>query len=137
MSAIVDERADERQRDAILKILAGEETAPGATIFNVLAATLATVLHPQFLPIEFDVDLERRTGRFAVSGIVEARSEPIRNPVTGEPHYARLVLPHGFEYTEAEFASGTATASGQIAHDWTQRHSHLAMLHLTPNGPVR
>ena len=68
---------------------------------------------------------------------MEARAEPIRNPVTGEPHQARLVLPHGFEYAEAEFASSTTTASGVIAHDWAQRHSHFAMLHLTPNGPVR
>jgi hypothetical protein len=135
--AIVDERADERQRDAILKILAGEETEPAATIFNALAATLATVHQPQFRPIEFEVDLQARTGRFAVPGVVEARSEPIRNPVTGEPHYARVVLPHGFEFTEAEFASSTTRASGVIAHDWTQAHSHLAMLHLTPNGPVR
>ena len=135
--AIVDERADERQRDAILTILAGEETEPGATIFNVLATTLATVHKPQFLPIEFEVDLASRTGRFAVPGVVEARTEPIRNPVTGEPHFARVVLPHGFEYTEAEFASSTTKASGLVAHDWAQRHSHFAMLHLTPNGPVR
>jgi hypothetical protein len=135
--AIVDERADERQRDAILTILAGEETEPGATIFNVLAATLATVHKPQFRPIEFEVDLARRIGRFAVPEVVEARAEPIRNPVTGEPHQARLVLPHGFEYAEAEFASSTTTASGLIAHDWAGSHAHFAMLHLTPNGPVR
>ena len=137
VQAIVEERADERQRDAILTILAGDETEPGATIFNVLAATFATVHRPQFRPIEFEVDLARRTGRFAVPGIVEARAEPIRNPVTGEPHEARVVLPHGFEYAEAEFASSTTTASGTIAHDWAQRHSHFAMLHLTPSGPVR
>jgi hypothetical protein len=135
--AIVDERADERQRDAILTILAGEETEPGATIFNVLATTLATVHTPRFLPIEFEVDFDSRTGRFAVPGIIEARAEPIRNPVTGEPHYARVVLPHGFEYHEAEFASSTTKASGLIAHDWAQAHGHFAMLHLTPNGPVR
>jgi hypothetical protein len=135
--AIVDERADAAQRDAILTILAGEETEPGATIFNALAATLTTVHEPQFRPIEFEVDLERRTGRFVVPGVVKAQSEPIRNPVTGEPHYARLLLPHGFEFTAAEFASSTTQASGPIAHDWAQRHAHLAMLHLTPSGPVR
>ena len=135
--AVVDERADERQRDAILTILAGEETEPGATIFNVLAATLTTVHQPQFRPIEFDVDFASRSGRLAVPGLFEARSEPIRNPVTGEPHYARLVLPQGFEYAEAEFASSTTRASGPVALDWAQRHSHLAMLHLTPTGPVR
>jgi hypothetical protein len=134
---IVDERADARQREAILKILAGEETEPGATIFNALAATLATVHEPQFLPIEFELDLQKRTGRFAVPGLLEARSEPIRNPVTGEPHYARLVLPQGFEYTEAEFASSATRATGVIAHDWAQGHAHMTMLHMTPAGPVR
>ena len=69
--------------------------------------------------------------------MVAARGEPIRNPVTGEPHYGRVVLPQGFECTEAEFASSTTRASGPIAHDWTQAHSHFAMLHPTPNGPVR
>ncbi len=135
--AIVDERADERQREAILKILAGEETEPAATIFNALAATLATVHQPRFLPIEFEIDLPARTGRFAVPGVVEARSEPIRNPVTGAPHHARLALAEGFEFAEAEFASSTTTAKGPIMHDWAQRHAHLAMLHLTPTGPVR
>jgi hypothetical protein len=135
--AIVDERADERQRAAILKILAGEETEPGATIFNALAATLTTVHQPQFLPIEFEIDFAGRTGRFAVPGVVEARSEPIRNPITGAPHHARLVLAEGFEFAEAEFASSTTRASGLVTHDWTQRHAHLAMLHLTPGGPVR
>jgi hypothetical protein len=28
--------------------------------------------------------------------------EPILNPVTGEEHRARIVLPNGFEYKEAE-----------------------------------
>jgi hypothetical protein len=95
------------------------------------------VHEPQFLPVEFDIDLDKRTGRFAVPHVVEAHSEPIRNPVTGEPHYARVVLPHGFEYTEAEFASSTTRASGVIAHDWAQGHAHLTMLHMTPTGPVR
>ena len=43
-------------------------------VFNVLAATLTTVLQPQFRPIVFDVDFASRCGRFAVPGIVEARS---------------------------------------------------------------
>jgi hypothetical protein len=64
--------------------------------------------------------------------------EPIRNPVTGAPHRARVVLPHGFEYTEAEFASSTTkTSGGPIALDWANGHCHFAMLHLTPSGPVR
>jgi hypothetical protein len=135
---IVDQRADERQREALLKILAGEETEPGATIFNVVASTLVTMHEPQFLPIEFEADIESQTGRFAVPGVIETSGEPIRNPVTGAAHRARVVLPHGFEYTEAEFASSTTRTTGSpIALEWSNGHSHFAMLDLTPNGPLR
>lgn len=134
---VLDERADERQREAILKILAGEETEPGATVFNVFASVIDTFHEPLFKPIEFDVDMEARTGRFAVPGLVEARGEPITNPVTGKAHRARVALPHGFEYTEAEFASSTTTATGKVPLDWMRGHGHFAMLHLTNTGPVR
>jgi hypothetical protein len=134
---IVDERADQRQREAILKILSGEETEPGATIFNVMSTVVDTVHEPMFAPIEFETDAEARTGRFAVPGIVEARGEPITNPVTGAEHRARVVLPHGFEYTEAEFASSATRATGKVPLDWMRGHGHFAMLHLGPSGPVR
>jgi hypothetical protein len=31
--------------------------------------------------------------------------EPIKNPVTGEEHRARIALPNGFEYKEAEMGN--------------------------------
>jgi hypothetical protein len=114
---VVDERADARQREAILKIMAGEETEPGATIFNVFATVIETIHEPLFRPIEFEVDIENRTGRFAVPGLVEARGEPIKNPVTGQPHRARVVLPHGFEYTEAEYGSSRTKGGGKVPLD--------------------
>jgi hypothetical protein len=45
--------------------------------------------------------------------------EPILNPVTGKPHRARIVLPEGFEFREAEMGSGNIVADGPIpmAHD--------------------
>lgn len=135
--AVIDGRADEAQRTALLTILAGKETDRGATIFNVFAGTLETVLKPRFEAIRFEVDMAARTGRFAVPGLVEAAVEPIRNPVTGAPHQARVTLPDGFEYAEAEFASSTTRAGEPLASDWSGRHAHLAMLHLTPTGPVR
>lgn len=134
---IVDERADERQREAILTILSGQASEPGATYFDVFASTLETMHEPQFLPIQFEMDLDGRTGRFVVPGVVEARSEPIRNPVTGKEHRARVTLPHGFEYLEAEFASATTRATGPIALDWANAHAHLSMQHIGPHGPIR
>src|SRR5215217_3019471 len=38
--AFVDERADEKQRDALLRIMTGQDTDPMATVFAVFAATI-------------------------------------------------------------------------------------------------
>lgn len=132
---IMDSGTSDAQREALFTILKGEETDPGATIFNVLAATFTEFHPPQFLPIEFDFDLERRQARVMVDGIVEASTEPIKNPVTGEEHYATVRLPHGFEYLEAEYASGNARATGPIPQDWSQAHAHMNIMELTPSGP--
>jgi hypothetical protein len=133
---VIDERASREQREAILKILGGEETEPFATIFSVVAAMTETFHDPLSKPIEFEADRAARTGRFAVAGLVEASVEPIRNPVTGAEHSARVTLPEGFEYTEAEFASSTTKSGGPIENDWTGRHAHLCMLHLGPRGVI-
>ena len=134
--AVIDERATPAQRDALLKILSGQETEPFATIFSVMAAMTETFHEPQFRAIEIEANQEARTGRFRVPGLIEATAEPIRNPVTGQPHRARVVLPHGFEYTEAEYASSNVTATGVVKLDWAGRHAHFAMLHLGPNGII-
>ena len=135
--AVIDERATPEQREALLKILSGQETEPFATIFAVVAAMVETFHEPLFKPIEFETNMEERKGRFSVPGIVEARAEPIRNPVTGNPHRAKVTLPHGFEYSEAEYASGTARGTGAVKLDWKQSHAHFADLHLGPNGIIR
>lgn len=131
---VIDEGASAAQRDAILTILSGGETEPGATIFNVFATVIETMHEPRFLPIEFEADVEGRTGRVAVEGIIDTVTEPIRNPVTGETHRAQVSLPNGFEYKRAEFASGSTRARGPVALDWSQCHSHLAMLDLSTHG---
>lgn len=133
---VIDERANAEQRNALLTILSGQETAPGATIFNVFAAMLAKVHDPVFANIEFDIDIDKRIAHAAVKGISETTVEPIRNPVTGDEHRVRVALPHGFEYHLAEFASGTVKTNSPVTHDWSSRHSHLAMLDLSTNGAL-
>jgi hypothetical protein len=65
------------------------------------------------------------------------QSEPIKNPVTGEPHRVRVTLPHGFEYHEAEYASARVTTErSPIALDYAGSHAHFARLNWTPAGPV-
>jgi hypothetical protein len=135
---IVDVRADEAQRDAILKIMSGEDTEPGATVFNVFAATYTKVHSPLFKPITVEADLEAHTGRFFVDGVVDARIAPTRNPVTGKPSYARIVLPDGFEYEEAEVGSSSVrTMAAPIKLEWEGQHGHIARLDMTGKGLVR
>ncbi|MGE5722870.1 MAG: DUF1326 domain-containing protein [Sphingomonadales bacterium] len=131
---VIDERADEAQRGAILTILSGQETEPGATIFNVFATVIDRIHEPVFRPIHFELDIDRRTGRVSIEGIIDTQIEPIRNPVTGQEHRARVSLPGGFEYKEAEYASGSTLAIGPVGLSWSAGHSHVAMLDLSTRG---
>ena len=135
IQAIVDERADERQREALLTILSGQEQVEG-TFFQIISMIVSTVLTPQFLPIDFEFDLDGRTARVAVPGIFETTSEPIKNPVTGSPHRIRVDIPEGFEYREAEIASATIKGTGAIKFDSAGCHSSLADVTFTQSGVV-
>ncbi len=134
---IIDARADEAQRQGLLAIINGDHGEPGATIFQVLGTVIDTVHDPLFLPIEFECNVKKRTGRLSVPGIVESTGEPIRNPVTGEEHRAIVTLPHGFEYTVAEFGSGSTRTSGKIELDHKDSYGQFAMIHMTGAGPNR
>ena len=91
---VIDDRATPAQREAIMKIVSGQETEPFATFFSRLFGAMIEKFHePLFKPIEFEIDLEeKRIGRFSVAGFVECTAEPIRNPVTGNKHRARVML---------------------------------------------
>ncbi len=131
---IIDRNAKPAQREALLRILSGLDTEPGATVFAVFATTLDTVHEPIDAEIDFDVDVDGRTAHLNVAGLIEARGEPIRNPVTGAAHRARLSLPHGFEYDQAEFGRGWAKTDGKIKMTLADSHGHFARLHLTQSG---
>lgn len=137
MQLLVDESADDGQRAAMLKIMMGEETEPMATMWSVFTATVTTVHEPLSKPIEFEVDVDARTARLSIPGVVETTGEPIRNPVTGNPHRARIDLPHGFEYSLAEIGSGTTKATGAIELELKDSYGQFARIHLTQNGVVR
>lgn len=133
---VVDSAASEAQRNAILAILSGQETDPGATVFNVFAQTYEHVFEPRSAPIEFEADVEARTAHFRVADLMEASGEPIRNPVTGQPHRVRVSLPEGFEYHQAEYGSSSANAGEPMPMSWAQGHGHFFRMHMTPHGPV-
>ncbi|MBI5093302.1 MAG: DUF1326 domain-containing protein [Candidatus Hydrogenedentes bacterium] len=133
---VIDERADSKQRAAILSILAGEHTEPGATIFQVFAAMITNMHDPLFLPIEFECDVDARTAHVKTDGFIAAKGEPILNPVTGQPHRISLTMPNGFEYHKAEVGMGTTRTSGAVKLDLRKSHGHFAHYHMTHKGVV-
>jgi hypothetical protein len=135
MQVIIDERADERQRDALLTILTGGETDDMTTIWWVFSAMCPNKLEPLFLPIEIAIDVEARRGHLRVPGLVEMVGEPIRNPVTGAEHRVRIEMPEGVEFRIAEAGSGTTKTSGQIPlPDLENSHAQFAFVHFSNEG---
>jgi len=136
MQLIIDERADGKQRDALLRVMSGKETKDMATVWWVYAAMCPTKLEPLFKPIEFEVDVDARRARLLVPGVVETVGEPIRNPVTGAEHRARIDLPNGFEYRLGEVASGTTKATAGIPLEMNKSWGLFANIHLSHAGVV-
>jgi hypothetical protein len=139
MQLIIDQRADDKQRAALEAIMTGEDTEEMATMWFVFSK-MAPNRHPTlFAPIELEIDRDERNGSAKVGDIFEISAAPIPNVVTGEPHRVALNLPHGFEFTSAEMASGSTSTPGgaiNLAKN-NSTHAHFAALHLTGAGVVR
>ena len=134
---IVDVKANAEQREALLKIMTGQDTEPFATMFAVFATTLEKAFDPIFTTIDMEVDVDARKGKIRVEGVFDVTGEPIRNPVSGEEHRARIDLPHGFEYELAEIGSASGKSRGNVAFELKDSYAQFARLHLNNKGPVR
>ena len=135
-AVIIDERATEAQRGVLLRIITGQDTEPGATVFNVFASTFEKLHDPIFAPIEFQVDIAERKARLVVPGVTEGRGEPILNPVTGAAHRVRIDMVGGFEYELAEIGRGWTRTSQPIKFELTDSYGQFAEIHLCQSGIV-
>jgi len=136
--AFVDERATPEQREALLKIMTGQDTDPFATMFAVYMSTLTTLHEPVFTRIDFEVDVDGRRGRLSIPAYVEMTGEPIRNKVSGEESRAQIVLPAGFEYAVADIGSASSrTTGGPMQVEIDSKYGQFARLHLSSHGVVR
>ena len=133
---IVDKRANEKQRNAMLRIMTGQDTDPGATMFAVFASTLSKAYDPVIADIDFEVDVPKRRARLKVEGYIDQRGEPIVNPVTGKEHRVRIDLPEGFEYSLAEIGRGWSKATGPVAYELADTYGQFCELHLGPHGII-
>lgn len=137
MQPVIDINADGAQREALLKILTGQETDTMATFFAVYAAMCSTIHEPVFTEILFDADMEERMARCEAVGIAIGRGEPIRNPVTLAPHRVRINMPNGFEFLQNEVGRGWSTSLGKVPLKLQDTYAHWCELHLNRHGVIR
>lgn len=133
MQPILEDDLTDAQRDALFYILTGEDQ-PVGTMFQIFSVIVEHHHDPLYTPIDFDIDVKGHTAHIGVPGLLRARSEPIRNPVTDEEHRILTVLPNGWVFHEAEGASGFAKSMGGIKFDLSRSHSSMAYVAWGPNG---
>ena len=135
---IIDERADEAQRAALEKIVAGECCAPGSNHFFVFGSMCSEFLETLYLPIEYEVDIPNRTATLNVPGMIEARGHPIIDEFSGESFHIALARPTGsFEFTYAEIGAGTSTVEGDMAFDLDGSYAQFCVHHYDQDGLVQ
>jgi hypothetical protein len=136
MQPIVDERADEAQRIGLLSIITARETDPMATVFAIYTAMCEKIHDPVHTRIDIDLNIPGRLASFDMPGAMTGRGEPIRNPVTKVEHHARIVLPYGMEYGEAEVGRGWLETTGTVAMVLEDTHAHWSELHMNRHGRI-
>jgi len=137
MQTVIDERADENQRDALRRVLHGEETNEAATHWWVFAAMCETIHPTLYKPIEYEVDIDARTARVAIPDVLESNGRPIQSPHGGGEHRVRIDIPGGIEFELAEIGSASTKATGAIAIDLHDTYGQWNILRHSPTGVVR
>jgi hypothetical protein len=144
--AIIDERADADQREALRKILYGESTAPAATHFYVYNSTMSTVLGPVYASIESSIDVDARTADIKIGDLVESKGRPLISRSTGEPVRSLISLPRpsdprstagGFHYTFTDVGNGNSKVRTGIELDLKDSHGQFTVLHMSQDGMIR
>ncbi len=136
MQVIIDPRANEAQRDALQRVLQGEETEDEATHWWVFRAMCDTVHETLYQPIEFEADIEARTARVRVGDILTSTGRPIRAPHGSGEHRVRIDIPGGIEFSIAEIGSASTTANAAIKLDLKDSFGQWHHLKHGPSGVV-
>jgi hypothetical protein len=115
---LVDERADEAQREAISRLVSGDVGGP----WGVLGWTWPTVHGP--LAVPYEVELDGTDSRVRAGSAVELQMERVRNPVTGAETHASITLPGGIIYKGADLgASATFHVRDGISYDHSGQYA--------------
>jgi hypothetical protein len=134
--SIIDERANPEQRAALEAISHGKETEPGRLIWQVFSTTVEEVKPTLYRAIDLNINIDARTAHGKVEGLIEGKGEPIPKIGVEGGHRIKLVIPEGFEFTEAEVISGSSTATAELDVSFKESHAHVVRFHWGTHGVV-
>ncbi|MFY0312880.1 DUF1326 domain-containing protein [Leisingera sp. D0M16] len=135
---VIDERAAPAQRAALETILRGESCAPLSNVFAVFASTCSEFCETQFLPIHLERDLDARTARAEIPGMLKSTGRPHINEFTGETFDIALARKAGsIEFTYAELGLGTTKVTGEIEMAFEDTWALFVVHHFDQDGLVR
>ncbi len=120
-----DERADQAQRDALMKISNGEA---GGLPFEIIVTTFSKILEPQY--VRFKFNFNGRNSSVEVGDAMNVAAAPIRNPVTGEPESVRIEHATGFMFKEAECVSAATMSvkAGELKFSWPNKAGFVTQI---------
>lgn len=123
----VDEKASAEQREALLDIGSGKA---GGLPFEILAATMDTLLEPRFVPFDFKLDGLQSSARLG-DKLLHIALEPIKNPVTGDPEQVAVNHGTGFIFKTAECASAREgfVALDEMKFSYPDKAGFVARIH--------
>jgi hypothetical protein len=118
--AYYDERADERQREALEALARGESGGPWGIFINTYELLRVE-------PTSFDLEVKDARSRFKIGEFAELQMEPIRNPVTGEEIEGGVVLPKGLVFNEGWCAASTVfRVNDGVSYDHSGKQAEYA-----------
>ena len=88
-------------------------------------------------PIDFEMDVEARTARVTILGLLTSTGRPIKSPATGADHRVRIDIPGGIEFASAEIGSASTKAKGRIKLDLKDSYGQFNLLNHSGGGVVR
>lgn len=118
---VLDERADARQRSAMMALISGQAGGP----WKIIGTTITKVHGPEYAP--FEVSVSDFTSRVKAGDYITLEMEPVRNKVTGAEVRPRAILPEGFVFKDGNLgASSTFRITGPVSFDHSGRYAAAA-----------
>jgi hypothetical protein len=124
---VIDERADEKQREAINTLVSGKAGGP----WQIVSTTISKLHGPHYGPYTHSAD--GFTGTVRAGTWIEVDAVPVRNKVTQAEVHPRAILPEGFIFKEANLAATTNfRVSGPVDFDHSGRYAAIGPFDYKP-----